>query len=154
MTEMLVRPEDPAAADVRALVERHLAFAHQQSPPEAVHAFDVRALGATEVSLYGIRSGGVLLGVGALQQLEPGHGELKSMHTAAAARERGVGRMMLDHLLAVARERGLARVSLETGTGEAFAPARRLYTSAGFVVCDPFAGYVPSPYGVCMTLVL
>ena len=80
--------------------------------------------------------------------------ELKSMHTAEAARQRGVGRTMLDHLLGVARSRGCERVSLETGSMAAFAPARALYASAGFERCEPFAQYRPSPNSVFMTLEL
>ncbi|MEY8039430.1 GNAT family N-acetyltransferase [Saccharopolyspora cebuensis] len=67
---------------------------------------------------------------------------------------RGVGRAMVTHLLGIARERGLARVSLETGSMSAFAPARTLYTSAGFTACPPFADYAPSPNSTFMTLAL
>ena len=63
------------------------------------------------------------------------------MHTAAAARDRGLGRAMVEHLLAVAADRGATRVSLETGSGEAFAPARALYVSVGFAPCGPFGDY-------------
>jgi putative acetyltransferase len=76
------------------------------------------------------------------------------MHTAAAARRRGVGRAMVDHLVAVAAERGYRRVSLETGTMDEFLPARTMYADAGFEVCPPFAQYTVNPYSVCMTLVL
>ena len=74
------------------------------------------------------------------------------MHTAAAARGRGVARAMLTHLLGVARERGHRRVSLETGTQDGFAAARALYLSAGFSPCEPFGEYFVSPHSVCMTL--
>jgi putative acetyltransferase len=104
------------------------------------------------VSFFSIRENGLLLGVGALKALDAENAEIKSMHTAEAARGRGVGRAMLDHLLGLARARGCKRVSLETGTMAAFAPARALYISAGFDVCEPFAGYWDSPYSVCMTL--
>ena len=76
------------------------------------------------------------------------------MHTAEAARGRGVGGALVSHLLEVARSRGHSRVSLETGAGEAFAPARALYARAGFTTCGPFAEYVPSRRSVYMTLVL
>ncbi len=76
------------------------------------------------------------------------------MHTTEAARGRGIGRAMLTHLLGVARTRGFRRVSLETGTTAAFAPARALYQSAGFVPCGPFAGYQLSEDNLFMTLEL
>jgi putative acetyltransferase len=84
-----------------------------------------------------------MLGIGAIKRLGPHHAEIKSMHTAEVARGRGIGRAMLTYLLGVTRTRGFRRVSLETGTTAAFAPARALYESAGFVPCGPFACYRP-----------
>jgi putative acetyltransferase len=76
------------------------------------------------------------------------------MHTRAEARGQGVGQAMLTHLLRVAQARGYQRVSLETGTMDAFAPARALYRKAGFLTCPPFGPYTVNPYSVCMTLAL
>jgi putative acetyltransferase len=146
--------DDPRTADVRELLERHLAFANIHSPPEDVQALDVEGLLDPAVTFYSFRSDGELLGVGALKQLDEHHGEVKSMHTAQAARGLGVGRTILQHLLAVARERGYGRLSLETGSMEAFAPARRLYATAGFTPCEPFGDYSRSRYSFYMTLSL
>lgn len=146
--------DDPRAADVRDLLERHLAFTNAQSPPEDVHALDVAGLLDPAVTFFSFRSAGELLGVGALKRLDERHAEVKSMHTAQAARGRGVARAILLHLLAVARERGYHRVSLETGSMAAFAPARTLYATAGFITCGPFGDYRPSGYSTFMTLSL
>ena len=154
MHQFLVTPDDPTAPDVRALLDRHLAFARTHSPPEDVHALEVEGLAAGDVSFFSVREDGVLLGIGALRHLDAEHAEIKSMHTAEAARGRGVGRAMLRHLLQLARTLGYRRVSLETGTMAPFAPARALYTSAGFTVCPPFGEYWASPNSVCMTLLL
>jgi putative acetyltransferase len=104
------------------------------------------------ISLFSVRADDIVLGIGALKRLGPHHAEIKSMHTAEAARGRGIGRAMLAHLLGVARARGFRRVSLETGTTSAFAPARTLYESAGFVACGPFGSYRPSEDNTFMTL--
>ena len=61
---------------------------------------------------------------------------------------------MVDHLIGVARDRGLRRVSLETGSMDAFAPARALYARAGFLPCKPFGDYQPSTNSTFMTLEL
>ena len=92
------------------------------------------------------RACGSLLGIGAIKRLGPHHAEIKSMHTAEVARGRGIGRAMLTYLLGVARTGGFRRVSLETGTTAAFAPARALYESAGFVPCGPFGSYKDTPF--------
>jgi putative acetyltransferase len=146
--------DDPRAADVRELLARHLAFAHANSPSEAVFALDVDGLLDPAVTFFSFRDGGELLAVGALKQLDEGHAELKAMHTAVAARGRGIGRVMVVHLLGVARELGCRRVSLETGTMAAFARARSLYESAGFRSCGPFGEYPASDYSTFMTLEL
>jgi putative acetyltransferase len=112
----------------------------------------VEALREPSVTLFGLREDGELLGVAALREIDPGHGEVKSMHTAQAARGRGVARALLAHLVTVARERGYHRLSLETGAGPSFAPARRLYASAAFRPCEPFAAYRASPSSAYMTL--
>jgi putative acetyltransferase len=146
--------DDPRGEDVRVLLAVHLAFANEHSPPEDVHALDIEGLLDPAISFYSCRRVGVLLGVGALKQLDATHAELKSMHTSEVARGQGIGRQMVEHLLGVARERCISRVSLETGTMAAFAPARRLYTQFGFAHCEPFGAYFVSPNSVCMTLLL
>jgi putative acetyltransferase len=143
--------DDPGRPDVRALLIRHRQFARTQTPPEHSFALDPDGLRDPAITFFSFRSGGELLGIGALKRLGPDHGEIKSMHTAVAARGRGVGRAMLSHLLATARTRRFRRVSLETGTTAAFAPARALYQSAGFIPCGPFADYQPSDHNVFMT---
>jgi putative acetyltransferase len=146
--------DDPGKPDVRALLERHRAFALGQTPPEHSFALDADALRDPAITFFSFRDRGSLLAIGAIKRLGPDHAEIKSMHTAEVARGRGIGRAMLDHLLGVARTRGIRRVSLETGTTTAFAPARALYHSAGFTSCGPFAGYRPSEDNMFMSLKL
>jgi putative acetyltransferase len=146
--------DDPRSADVRALLRRHLAFARRHTPAEHAYALDIDALLGPAITFCSFRAGGELLAVGALKQLDDTHGEIKSMHTAEAARGRGIGRAMVGHLVSVARDRGMRRVSLETGTMAAFGPARALYASVGFTPCGPFGGYRPSPDNTFMTLLL
>jgi putative acetyltransferase len=146
--------DDLSGTDVAELLAEHLADMHATSPACSVHALDLDALRAPSVTVWTARDGDVLLGCGALKELDRRHGELKSMRTAAAARGRGVGGAVLRHLLDVARERGYARVSLETGAQPFFAPAHRLYARHGFVACEPFGDYVLDPSSVFMTLEL
>ena len=150
----MISTDDPLADDVRELLARHLAYAHETTAPEDVHALDLDALVDPSVTFFSFRVDGKLLGVGALKRLDGEHAEIKSMHTAEPARGQGIGRAMLDHLVDFAREAGYQRVSIETGAGPAFAPARRLYASASFKPCGPFADYGPRPTAAYMTLSL
>ncbi len=145
--------DDPRRDDVRRLLEQHRTFASGVMPPEGVHVLDPDARDDT-LTFFSLRVDGELLGIAALRQLDPAHAELKSMHTTAAARGRGVGRALVDYLVAVAADRGVRRVSLECGSGPAFVPARTLYASAGFVPCGPFGDYAATPDNVFMTRLL
>jgi putative acetyltransferase len=152
--EMHIEVDDLSRNEVVTLLRLHLEAAALESPPESVHALDLDGLKAPDVTFWTAWEGAQLLGCGALKELGPAEGEIKSMHTARAMRGRGVARCLLEHILGEARRRGYRRLSLETGSVAAFAPARALYTSFGFEVCPPFADYRLDPYSVFMTLEL
>jgi putative acetyltransferase len=139
---------------VVALLEAHVRRAAAETAPGSAHALDLAGLRAPDVSFWSVWAEPVretLLGVGALKRLTADHGEVKSMHTAEAARRRGVGSALLLHIIAAARARGMSRLSLETGSWPYFAPARALYARHGFVECEPFGDYRPDPNSVFMT---
>lgn len=140
-SETVISVDDPRRPEVRALLESHRAFCLSETPPEHSFALDVDGLLEPAVTFVSYRDGETVLGVAAIKELAAAHGEVKSMHTAAQARGRGVGRALLAHLLDTARARGYRRVSLETGTTPGFAAARALYESAGFTPTGPFGGY-------------
>jgi putative acetyltransferase len=154
LTDGQITGDDPRRPDVQALLERHRDFALGQTPVEHSFALDTDGLLDPAITFFSYRAAGAVLGIGAIKSLGPDHAEIKSMHTAEAARRQGLGRVMLGHLLAVARDRGFGRVSLETGSMPAFVPARSLYASAGFSVCGPFGPYLESENKTFMTLVL
>ncbi len=149
-----IRPGDLTDPRVVDLLERHVTRCRRESPRESAHAFEPEDLRQPGISLWTAWAGDTLLGIAALMELAPDHGEVKSMHTAEPARRRGVGAALLRHLIAAAAERGYARLSLETGSMDYFAPARALYARHGFVACDPFGSYVPDPSSRFMTRAL
>ena len=102
------------------------------------------------VSFWAMWDGDELVGCGALKDLGGGEGEIKSMHTRAAQRGKGLGKQMLQHIMNEARTRGMTALLLETGSMDAFAPARRLYEEAGFTYCAPFGDYVLDPNSAFM----
>ena len=146
--------DDLSRPQVHALLQEHLVNMHQLSPPESVHALDLAKLRRPDITFWTAWDGALLLGCGALRELSPTHGEVKSMRTPDALRGRGAGRAVLAHIVAQARERGYRSLSLETGPQEAFQPAQNLYRSFGFTACGRFADYVDDPYSVFMTLAL
>lgn len=149
---MKIEVDDLSRAEIHALLDEHLQSMRALSPPESVHALDLHKLRQPDITFWSVWEGAELLGCGALKQLDPQHGEVKSMRTPAAARRRGAGRALLAHVIGVARVRGYRRLSLETGSMAAFAPAQRLYESFGFTRCGPFGDYAEDPNSVFMSL--
>nr|WP_315183230.1 GNAT family N-acetyltransferase [uncultured Albidiferax sp.] len=149
---MHIETDDLSRPEIRALLQEHLDSMYALSPPESVHALDIAKLRAPDISFWTAWDGPLLLGCGALKQLDAHHAELKSMRTPAAHRGRGAGRALLMHILQVAQARGYTRLSLETGTASAFHPAQKLYASVGFTFCGPFASYREDPHSVFMAL--
>ena len=149
---MKIQPDDLTHPAIHALLNEHLQSMYALSPPESVHALDLEKLRKPEITFWSAWDGGMLLGCGALKELDDTHGEVKSMRTPLAIRRRGAGRAILEHIIAVARLRGYQRLSLETGTVDAFKPAQKLYESVGFTTCGPFADYRVDPNSVFMTL--
>ena len=154
MTGWTIAAESPLAPDLGLLFDRHTADMHADTPPESIHMMDRGALAVPGIWFFVLREGGAPLAMGAFKRIDASHAEIKSMHVLAEQRGRGLSRAMLDHLVAAARAEGFARLSLETGSQDMFAPARGLYTRAGFTECPPFEGYVLDPNSVYMTRVL
>ena len=147
---MEIQEEDPRTADIHALLLEHLQDMRTHSPPESVHALDIEAIAAPEITFWTVRDNGALLGCGAIKMLDAESAEIKSMKTATAHRRKGVAQLLLNHIITVAKQRNLKRLLLETGTPDAFATARKLYARHGFVDCEPFADYIHDPYSVFM----
>ncbi len=151
---MDIREDDLTGAPTIALITHHFTDQHANSPPGTAFALDIDALRGPDITVWTAWDGATILGVGALKELDRHHGEIKSMHTLAAYRGKGVARALLDRIIENARARGYRRLSLETGSYEDFAPARRLYERCGFTYCGPFADYQPLPTSAFMTLEL
>lgn len=151
---MRIQIDDLTGPQIHALLEEHLANMRELSPPESVHALDLSRLRSPDITFWTVWNGSLLLGCGALRELTPTHGEVKSMRTPKALRGKGAGRAVLQHMIGEARSRGYRRLSLETGSQPGFEPARTLYRSFGFTPCGPFGDYREDPNSIFMTLAL
>lgn len=148
---MHIRIDDLSSLAVCRLVQEHLQTMASLSPPESVHALGLEALRKPDITFWSVWQNSELVGCGALKELDARHGEIKSMRTASLHLRTGVAARLMDHILDEARRRSYRRLSLETGSMDAFAPARQLYARFGFQLCGPFADYVEDPHSVFMT---
>lgn len=151
---MDIRVDDLRGPEIAKLLQEHLDHMKLLSPPESVHALDLGKLRQPDITFWCAWQDRELVGCGALKELAPTHGEIKSMRTATAHLRKGVAAKMLEHIIEEAHRRKYQRLSLETGTVQAFAPAHSLYTRLGFQPCGPFGSYVEDPHSVFMTRAL
>lgn len=154
MSDWQIVLDDFAHPDVVALIDVHLRAAFANSPPGSVFALDLSGLRDPAVTVWTLWEGDRLLGMGALKRLDAATGEIKSMRTAPGQERRGVARALLTHLIAEARGAGFREVKLETGANAAFAPARSLYESFGFLPTEAFGDYVLTDFNQCYGLTL
>lgn len=149
---MDIKVDDLTGDKIVALINEHLAGMHEITPAESVHALPLEKLKQPGITFWSVWEQDELMGCGALKELDPAHGELKSMRTATQHLRKGVASKIIEHLLQEAKKRGYKRLSLETGASSEFLPARKLYEKYGFVYCGPFEDYKDDPNSIFMTL--
>ncbi|KIL35043.1 acetyltransferase [Cohnella kolymensis] len=151
---MDIKRDDLTGTAVAALIGEHLQSMATHSPPESVHALNLEGLKKPEITFWSAWEQDEIVGCGAMKELDGQHGEIKSMRTSSSHLRKGVAKRMLEHIIEEAKRRGYQRLSLETGSMDAFEPARRLYASFGFQYCEPFSDYIEDPNSVFMTMEL
>ncbi len=147
-----IRIDDLSGSEIAALLAEHLECLAQVSPPESRHALDLERLRQPGITFWTAWTSSELAGCAALKEVNPTHGEVKSMRVAQTHLRRGIARQLLQHLIGEAKRRGYRRLSLETGSMPYFEPARSLYRNAGFKECGAFIGYQPDPNSTFFTL--
>ena len=146
--------DDLTGPQIARFLDEHVAEMLSITPPESKHALDLDGLRQPGVTFWSVMDGDTVVGCGALSRLDASHAEVKSMRTTPARKRSGIASLILQHIITEARRMGFARLSLETGSAEFFAPARRLYEKFGFEYCEPFADYRPDPNSVFLTRML
>ena len=148
---MKILIDDLSGPEIADFLNEHLREMRSVSPPESVHALDLHNLKKPEITFWTIWEDNNLVGCGALSELDPAHGEIKSMRISPDLKRKGIASLLLRHILDEAYKRGYQELSLETGSMDFFLPARKLYEKFGFAYCDPFGNYIEDPNSVFMT---
>lgn len=137
---------------IKEFLEEHIKDMRSVSPPESTHTLDLEGLKVPEITFWSAYDGDILVGCGALKEIDIRCGEIKSMRVSASARTKGIGSKILNHIINVAKARGYHSLKLETGSMDYFLPARNLYLKHGFNYCNPFGAYKLDPNSVFMEL--
>ena len=141
--------EDP---EVNQLLKKHFVELRSVSPKGSTHVLDIEGLQNKSIKFWSIYEHHKLIGCGALKFLDSNHGEFKSIRVADSFRKKGYGKKVISVLFEKSKELGVNKISVETGSGEFFLPARRLFKKFGFEECEPFGHYVNDSNSCYMSL--
>ena len=131
--------------DVNALLKKHFVELRSVSPAGSTHVLDIAGLKDNTIKFWSLWENNEIIGCGALKFLEKGHGEFKSIRVADNFRKKGNGEKIINHLIIEAKKLNIVKLSVETGAGNFFQPARKLFNKFGFKKCPPFAHYKEDP---------
>ena len=127
--------------EVHELLTKHFVELRAASPEGSAHVLDILGLKDKSIKFWSLWEDEMLMGCGALKFLENYHGEFKSIRIHDKFRKMGNGINVINHLINEAKKLNIKKLSIETGAGEFFKPARKLFKQCGFEICDPFAHY-------------
>ena len=127
--------------EVNELLKKHFIELRAASPEGSTHVLDIPGLKVSSIKFWSLWEGDNLLGCGALKFLEKGHGEFKSIRVHDNFRNKGNGIKIVKHLIEEAKKLNIVKLSIETGAGNFFEPARKLFKRCNFEPCEPFAHY-------------
>jgi len=141
-------------AEVNELLTKHFIELRAASPEGSAHVLDIPGLKVPSIKFWSLWDDKKLIGCGALKFLDKGHGEFKSIRIHDDFRKQGHGINVINHLINEAKKLKINRLSIETGAGDFFIPARKLFRKAGFIVCEPFAHYKEDINSVYLTMLI
>ena len=127
--------------EVNELLEKHFVELRAASPEGSTHVLDIPGLKVDSIKFWSLWKDKQLMGCGALKFLDKIHGEFKSIRVHDNFRGKGYGLKIINHLIDQAQKLNIKRISIETGAGDFFIPARKLFDNCGFKPCPPFAYY-------------
>ena len=140
--------------EVHELLVKHFIELRSVSPEGSAHVLDIAGLKDPTIKFWSLWEEDQLMGAGALKFLDKEHGEFKSIRVNDKLRNKKNGIKIIDHLINEAKKLNIKKLSLETGAGEFFLPARKIFIERGFKVCEPFSHYKDDINSVYMSLLI
>ena len=137
--------------EVHKLLTKHFIELRAASPKGSTHVLDIPGLKVDSIKFWSLWENGKLVGCGALKILDIDHGEFKSIRVHDDFRKKGYGTKIIENLINKARGLNIKRLSIETGAGQFFKPARKLFEKCQFQPCKPFAHYKEDKNSIYLT---
>ena len=132
-------------SEVNKLLQNHFTELRSVSPMGSTHVLDIEGLKSESIKFWSLWENNELIGCGALKFLDKDHGEFKSIRVSNKFRQKGYGKKIISYLISMSKKLGIKKLSVETGAGNFFLPARKLFLNYGFKPCKPFAHYKEDP---------
>ena len=139
---------------VHKLLCNHFVELRAASPEGSAHVLDIAGLKVSSIKFWSLWQDDNLIGCGALKFLDQSHGEFKSIRIHDNFRNKGYGIKVINHLISEAKKLKIKKLSIETGAGDFFLPARRLFKKCGFEQCRPFAHYKEDVNSLYLTKII
>ncbi len=140
--------------EVNKLLQNHFIELRSVSPKGSTHVLSIEGLKNKSIKFWSLWDESKLIGCGALKFLDTYHGEFKSIRVSDNFRKKGYGKKIIYHLISESQKMGIKKLSVETGAGNFFVPARKLFISCGFKPCKPFAHYKDDPNSCYFDLII
>jgi putative acetyltransferase len=140
--------------EVHELLIKHFIELRSVSPEGSAHVLDINGLKDPAIKFWSLWENDELVGSGALRFIDKNHGEFKSIRVNDKFRNKGYGFKVIRYLVEEAKKLNIKKLSLETGSGEFFAPARRLFEKFSFKVCPPFSHYKKDVNSIYMSMLI
>ena len=140
--------------EVHELLIKHFIELRAASPEGSAHVLDIPGLKVPSIKFWSLWQDEMLMGCGALKFLDKEHGEFKSIRIHDDFRKQGNSINVINHLINEAKKLNINRLSIETGAGDFFIPARKLFKKCGFETCKPFAHYKKDVNSVYLTKII
>ena len=140
--------------EVNELLIKHFIELRSVSPIGSAHVLDINGLKDPTIKFWSLWEQSDLVGSGALKFLNKEHGEFKSIRVSDKFRNKGNGTKVINHLIDEAKKLDIEKISLETGAGDFFLNARKLFNKCGFKPCQPFSHYKKDINSIYMTMLI
>ena len=140
--------------EVNELLKKHFIELRAASPEGSAHVLDIPGLKVPSIKFWSLWKNEKLIGCGALKFLDNDHGEFKSIRVHDDFRKKGYGIKVINHLIYEAQKLNIKKLSIETGAGDFFIPARKLFDKCGFEICEPFAHYRKDINSIYLTKII
>tara|TARA_X000000368_G_C22565594_1_gene508359 strand:- start:100 stop:567 length:468 start_codon:yes stop_codon:yes gene_type:complete len=140
--------------EVNELLKKHFIELRAASPEGSAHVLDIPGLKVSSIKFWSLWKNEKLIGCGALKFLDNDHGEFKSIRVHNDFRKKGYGIKVINHLIYEAQKLNIKKLSIETGAGDFFIPARKLFDKCGFEICEPFAHYSKDINSIYLTKII